>query len=63
MDSGLAALISTYSYHAFITDREGCTLDIEADHLRHAEIENAIRDIKYGVSLNHLDMKAMVPAD
>ena len=48
------ALIATYSYHAFITDREGDTLDLEADHRRHAEIENAIRDLKYGVGLNHL---------
>ncbi len=48
------ALFATYSYHAFITDRDGDTLDIEADHRRHAEIENAIRDLKYGVGLNHL---------
>src|SRR5438552_18017128 len=26
----------------------------QADHRRHAEIENAIRDLKYGVGLNHL---------
>ena len=26
----------------------------EADHRRHAEIENAIGDLKYGVGLNHL---------
>ena len=48
------ALFANYSYHAFITDREGQTLDLEADHRRHAEIENAIRDLKYGVGLNHL---------
>ena len=48
------ALLATYSYHAFITDREGDTLGLEADHRRHAEIENAIRDLKYGVGLNHL---------
>ena len=48
------ALFTTYSYHAFITDRDGDTLDLEADHRRHAEIENAIRDLKYGVGLNHL---------
>ena len=48
------ALFTHYSYHAFITDREGQTLDLEADHRRHAEIENAIRDLKYGVGLNHL---------
>ena len=40
-----------YSYHAFITDRDGETLELEADHRRHAEIENAIRDLKYGVGL------------
>ena len=49
----------SYSYDAFITDRGGDTLTLEADHLRHAEIENAIRDLKYGVGkygvgLNHL---------
>ena len=27
-------------------------LELEADHRRHAEIENAIRDLKYGVGLN-----------
>ena len=48
------ALLATYSYHAFITDRDGDTLELEADHRRHAEIENAIRDLKHGVGLNHL---------
>ena len=28
--------------------------ELEADHRRHAEIENAIRDLKYGVGLNHM---------
>ena len=45
------ALFARYSYHAFITDRDGETLELEADHRRHAEIENAIRDLKYGVGL------------
>ena len=48
------ALFALYDYHAFITDRDGETLALEADHRRHAEIENAIRDLKYGVGLNHL---------
>ena len=48
------ALFATYRYHGCITDREGETLELEADHRRHAEIENAIRDLKYGVGLNHL---------
>ena len=39
---------------AFISDRAGELLELEADHRRHAEIENAIRDLKYGVGLNHL---------
>ena len=48
------ALFAKYSYHGFITDRDGELLELEADHRRHAEIENAIRDLKYGVGLNHL---------
>jgi hypothetical protein len=52
-DSQLA-LLTLYDYHALITDRDGDTLELEADHRRHAEIENAIRDLKYGVALNHL---------
>ena len=48
------ALFVNYSYHACITDRAGDTVALEADHRRHSEIENAIRDLKYGVGLNHL---------
>jgi len=48
------ALLTLYDYHAFITDRDGETVSLEADHRRHAEIENAIRDLKYGMGLNHL---------
>ena len=48
------ALFARYSYHGFITDRDGETLEMEADHRRHAEVENAIRDLKYGVGLNHM---------
>ena len=63
------ALFTGYSYHAFITDRYGDTLELEADHRRHAEIENAIRDpassagqaLKYGVGLNHLPSQAASP--
>ena len=32
---------------------DGETLEPSADHRRHAEGENAIRDLKYGVGLNH----------
>jgi len=48
------ALFTLYDHHAFITDREGETLALEADHRRHAEVENAIRDLKHGMGLNHL---------
>jgi len=48
------ALFTLYDYHPFITDRVGDMLTLEADHRRHAEIENAIRDLKYGMGLNHL---------
>ena len=51
--SQLAAFV-LYDHHAFITDRDGATLELEPDHRRHAEIENAIRDLKYGMALNHL---------
>ena len=48
------ALFATYNYHGFITDQDGEMLELEADHRRHAEIENAIRGLKYGVGLNHM---------
>ena len=48
------ALFATYNYHGLITGRYGETLELEADHRRHAEVENAIRDLKHGVGLNHL---------
>ena len=48
------ALFARYSYHAFITDRDGEALELEADHRRQAEVENAISDLRYGVRLNHM---------
>lgn len=48
------ALLVDYAYHALITDRDGDTIELEADHRRHAVVEDAIRDLKYGVGLNHL---------
>jgi Transposase DDE domain group 1 len=48
------ALFATYDYHAFITDGEGDMIELEADHRRHAIVEDVIRDLKYGVGLNHL---------
>jgi hypothetical protein len=43
-----------YTYHAFITNRDGEMLELEADHRRHAVVENSIRDLKFGVALNHM---------
>ena len=43
-----------YSHYAFITDREGNMLELEADHRQHAVVENVIRDSKYGLGLNHM---------
>jgi len=48
------ALLATYDYHAFITDRVGSTTELEPDHRRHAVVEDVIRDLKYGVGLNHM---------
>ena len=48
------ALFAKYSL-SWLHHRPGRELlELEADHRRHAEIENAIRDLKYGVGLNHL---------
>lgn len=48
------ALFADYDYHPFITDRQGTTLELEADHRRHAEVEPAICDLKAGAGLQHL---------
>ena len=42
------ALFTKWEYHPFITDREGTTIELEADHRRHAEVELVIRDLKDG---------------
>jgi len=48
------ALLVDYAFHAFVTDRDGEMLVLEADHRRHAVVEDAIRDMKYGVGMNHM---------
>lgn len=47
------ALDVVFDYHPFLTDRQGDTVDLEADHRRHATVELAIRDLKAG-GLAHL---------
>ena len=48
------ALLTNWSYHSFITDRPGDPIALDSWHRAHANVENAIRDLKYGVGLNHL---------
>ena len=43
-----------YTYHVLITDREGELLELEADHRRHADVEQTILDLKEGVAVRHL---------
>jgi hypothetical protein len=47
-------LFPTWRYHAFVTDRPGTTVELDADHRRHAVCELAIRDLKAGAGLAHL---------
>jgi hypothetical protein len=47
------ALFPTYRYHAFVTDRKGDAVTLDADHRRHAVVELAIRDLKEGSGLEH----------
>jgi Transposase DDE domain group 1 len=48
-----AQLFPTSRYHAFVTDRVGTAVELDADHRRHATVELCIRDLKGGVGLRH----------
>jgi Transposase DDE domain group 1 len=48
------ALLTIWDHHAFITNRHGDTVYLEADHRRHAEIELVIRDLKEGSGWCHM---------
>lgn len=48
-----AQLFPDWRYHAFITNRTGTTVFLDADHRRHAVVELAIRDWKEGSGANH----------
>ena len=48
-----ATLWPDWRYHAFVTDRPGVALELDADHRRHAVCELAIRDLKDGAGLRH----------
>jgi hypothetical protein len=47
------ALFTAWDYHAFVTDRDGDLLEIEADHRRHAVVEQSIAELK-SAGLAHL---------
>lgn len=47
------ALFTAWDYHAFVTDRPGPLADLEADHRRHAVVEQAIAELK-SAGLAHL---------
>jgi hypothetical protein len=46
-------LFPTWRHHAFVTDRVGTMLELDADHRRHAVVELCIRDLKAGAGLRH----------
>jgi hypothetical protein len=48
-----ATLWPDWRYHAFVTDRAGSPVELDADHRRHAVCELAIRDLKGGAGLRH----------
>ena len=45
-------LFKVWRYHAFVTDRDGTTAELDIDHRCHAQVEVVIRDLKNG-SLAH----------
>lgn len=48
------ALDVVFDYHAILTDRDGDTLTVEADHRRHAVVEHVVDDLKHHAGLAHL---------
>jgi Transposase DDE domain group 1 len=48
-----ATLWPDWRSHAFVTDRQGSAITLDADHRRHAVCELAIRDLKDGAGLRH----------
>jgi hypothetical protein len=57
-DPAQHALFPTFEYHPFITDQHGDIVELDRFHRAHAEVELAIRDLKYGLGLNHLPSKS-----
>ncbi len=57
-DEAQQAMFPTFEYHPFITDSPGDPVHLDRFHRAHAEVELAIRDLKYGLGLNHLPTKS-----
>jgi hypothetical protein len=47
------ALFTDWDFHAMVTDRDGDLLEVEADHRRHAVVEQSIAELK-SAGLAHL---------
>jgi hypothetical protein len=43
-----------WRHHAFLTDLDGTTVDVDRFHRHHAVVELAIRDLKQGAGLEHV---------
>lgn len=54
IDSTQQRLWPDWRHHAFLTDLDGDTVDVDAFHRRHAVVELAIRDLKEGAGLDHV---------
>lgn len=52
-DPAQAQLWPDWRYHAFVTNLEGSTVDVDRFHRDHAGVELAIRDLKDGAGLEH----------
>jgi hypothetical protein len=47
-------LFDLVDYRGFVTDLDGRATDLDRFHRQHAVIETVIRDLKYGMALNHM---------
>jgi hypothetical protein len=52
-DADLPTLFGDWRHHAFVTNRRGDKVALDADHRAHAVVELAIRDLKHGAGLAH----------
>lgn len=46
-------MFADWRHHAFVTNRAGDPVALDADHRAHAVVELAIRDLKHGAGLAH----------